>query len=247
MSFSKHVSIFIFLFLIVQIDAWKRCTKLRTHLQRFNEDKPGETPITGVEKNEEEEKPIEREVVMNLYFSTTISKVQNGQSIWTISDMKFDSINKTMYYPLCLTMIGCHPEICLYGDNKECKFICLAAEPYNEVKYTEDSNTFDIEVMLYPPLPRTDFRHFRETGLFNMVSIRKFKDYLIKYTSIINQEDLKKIWDNGIWIDAILMSRQLLIANLMKKSKNLKCFMVIRKYSKGFSIRDQKENARVTQ
>jgi hypothetical protein len=74
-------------------------------VQRFKEDKPGETPITGVEKIEEE-KPIEREVVMNFYFSTTISKVINRQSTWTISDMKFDSINKTMYYPLWLTMIG---------------------------------------------------------------------------------------------------------------------------------------------
>ena len=103
MSFSKHVSIFIFLFVIVQVDAWKRCTKLRTHLQRFNEDKPRKTPITGVNKIEEE-KPIEREVVMNLYVSTTISKVINRQSTWTISDMKFDSINKTMYYPLWLTI-----------------------------------------------------------------------------------------------------------------------------------------------
>ena len=105
MSFSKHVSIFILLFVIVQIDAWKRCTKFRTHIQRFNEDKTRKTPITRTRVGKiEEEKSIKREVVMNLYFSTTISKVINRQSTWTISDMKFDSINKTMYYPLWLTM-----------------------------------------------------------------------------------------------------------------------------------------------
>jgi hypothetical protein len=67
----------------------------------------------------------------------------------------------------------------------------------NKVKYTEDSNIVGITVMLYPPLPTINVRDFFETGLFNVFSVRKFKDYLIKYTSIINQEDLERY--NGIW------------------------------------------------